>query len=149
MKDSQSLHLKLQEYADCFMDTDHIKELQEVSEKGVAGDATGDVTEVALKYLALAILTGINQKFQKVSLASEGGKKGVCTLVGESQMKLPQPPEGLAKEMVGIIRCVTDIESEKGNSKLIYGLKNDQLEIDVEAARTGEREEVTLTLPKI
>jgi hypothetical protein len=46
MKDPQSLHLKLQEYAECFMDTDHIKELQAVSEQGVAGDPTGDPAEV-------------------------------------------------------------------------------------------------------
>ena len=61
MKDPQSLHLKLQEYAECFMDTDHIKELQAVSEQGVKGDPTGDPAEVALKYLALAVLSGIDQ----------------------------------------------------------------------------------------
>jgi hypothetical protein len=64
-------------------------------------------------------------------------------------MKLPEPPEGLAKEMVGIIRCVTDIEADKGSGTLVYGLKNDQLEIKVEAAKAGDKDEITLTLPKI
>ena len=37
MKDPKSLHLKLQEYADCYSESDAGRELKEISEKGAGG----------------------------------------------------------------------------------------------------------------
>ena len=149
MRDSRSLHLRLQGYADCFAETDPEGELGEISAKGVAGDTTNDMTEVALKYLALAILHGIDQGARKVRIESMGPINGSCSLIGKKKKKLPRPPTGLAARMVGIIRSITDLENDEGRGKLACGLRDHPIEIDVEIDRTGEQEELTLNLPKV
>ena len=65
MRDSKSLHLKLQEYADCFSESDAGRELEEISKKGAAGDKIGEMTDVAMKYLASAILLGIEKQARR------------------------------------------------------------------------------------
>jgi hypothetical protein len=147
MKDSKSLHLRLQEYADCFSETDAARELQEISRKGAGGDVTGDVTEVALKYLSTAILHGIEKEAQKVQISRDGKMEGECRLLGKKEIPLPRPPTGLAGEMIGIVRCITDLEQDTGNSKLAYGVRNDSLEIGVSVHRDGDREVMGLSLP--
>jgi hypothetical protein len=146
MRDSKSLHLKLQEYADCFSETDAAKELEEISEKGAGGDRTGDLTEVALKYLATAILLGIEEEAEKVQITREGAMEGDCRLLGQTEIILPRPPTGLAREMIGIVRCITDLEADTGESRLAYGIRNDQLDIDVSIHKAGEKESLGLGL---
>jgi len=147
MRDTSSLHLRLQGYADCFVETDPDLELREISAKGVAGDPTNDLTEVALKYLALAILHGIDQGARKVRIKSKGPVSGSCSLVGKRKLELPRPPTGLAAHMVSMIRCITDLEKDSDKGMFAYGVRNDLLEIDVEVTRDGEEEELTLNLP--
>jgi hypothetical protein len=148
MRDSRSLHLKLQEYADCFSETDAAKELEEISAKGAGGDRTGDLTEVALKYLATAILVGIEEEAEKVQITREGAMEGDCRLLGQSEIILPRPPTGLAREMIGIVRCITDLEADTGESSLAYGIRNDQLDINVSIHKAGEKESLGLGLSR-
>lgn len=147
MKDPESLHLKLQEYADCFSESDASRELEEISKKGAGGDATGDMTDLALKYLSSAILHAIEEQAHKVQITREGPMEGECRLLGKTEVLLPRPPTGLAKHMVSIIRCITDLEADNGRSKLAYGLRNDRLEIDVSVQKSGDREILGLALP--
>ena len=58
MKDTKSLHLKVQELCDCFATTDPLKEMSVVK-----NDA--DTQEAALKWLALAALHGVNNNAKK------------------------------------------------------------------------------------
>jgi len=147
MKDSKSLHLKLQEYGDCFSESDAAKELDEISKKGAGGDATADMTDLALKYLSTAILHGIEQEAHKIQITREGSMEGDCRLLGKTEISLPRPPTGLARQMVSIIRCITDLQADTGESTLAYGLRNDRLEIDVSVHRSGDREVMGLGLP--
>ena len=62
---------------------------------------------------------------------------------------MPKPPAGLAKEMVGIVRCITDLEEDTGTRELIYGMRNDQLETGVEIKKANGIEELILNLPKM
>jgi len=147
MKDPKSLHLKLQEYADCYSESDAARELEEISEKGAGGEVTGDITDVALKYLSSSILLGIEEEAQKLQIASQGPMQGDCKLIGKKETPLPKPPIGLAREMMGIVRCITGLEGDVGESKLAYGLRNDRLEIDVTVHKSGDKEVMGLTLP--
>lgn len=147
MKDSNSLHLKLQEYADCYSESDAGRELKEISEKGAGGEVTGDVTDMALKYLSSAILHAIEEDAQKLQITRDGAMQGDCKLIGKKETSLPKPPIGVAREMVGIVRCITDLETDNGESKLAYGVRNDRLEIDVTVHKSGEKEVMGLTLP--
>jgi hypothetical protein len=67
IKDDRSYHLRLQEFCDCFMETDFRKELEKAS-KGVSGDPGGDPEELALKFLGLTLLDGANEEAKKISL---------------------------------------------------------------------------------
>jgi len=148
MKDPKSLHLKLQEYADCYSESDAARELEEISKKGAGGEVTGDMTDVALKYLSSAILHAIEEEARKIQISREGEMEGECKLIGKKETSLPKPPTGLAREMMGIVRCITDLEADTGESKLAYGLRNDRLEIDVTVHKSGEKEVMGLSLPK-
>ena len=55
MKDERNYHLRLQEFCDCYMETDPKKELEKAA-KGVSGDPAGDLDEHALKFLGLTHL---------------------------------------------------------------------------------------------
>ena len=149
MKDSNSLHLKLQEYADCFSESDAASELEEISRKGAGGNSTGDLTEVALKYLASAILLGIEKEAKKLQITRAGAMEGECRLLGKKEVPLPKPPTGLAQAMIGIVRCITGLEADTGESKLAYGLRNDRLDIDVTVHKAGDRESLGLGLSGI
>ncbi|MEW6444211.1 MAG: hypothetical protein AB1640_24975 [bacterium] len=150
MRDTGSLHLKLQEYADCYMESDPEKELEDISRKGVGGDKTNDPAEVALKYLALAVIDGIERGARRIRIQSNGSMNGSCSLILKSErVPLPAPPSGIAGLMVGIVRCITHLERDTGKSKLVYGLRNDQIEVDVEADRNGAEEEIILHLPQV
>lgn len=147
MKDPKSLHLKLQEYADCYSESDAGRELKEISEKGVGGEVTGNITDVALKYLSSAIFHAIEEEAQKLQITREGATQGSCKLMGKKETPLPKLPIGLAGEMMGIVRCITGLEADIGESKLAYGLRNDRLEIGVTVHKSGEKEVMGLTLP--
>jgi hypothetical protein len=147
MKDPKSLHLKLQEYADCYSESDAARELEEISKKGAGGEATGDTTDMALKYLSSSILRAIEEDAEKVQISWAGDMEGECKLIGKKEITLPKPPAGLAKEMVGILRCITDLEADTGESKLAYGVRNDRLEINVSVHKSGSKEVMGLTLP--
>ena len=61
IKDDRNYHLRLQEFCDCYMETDPKKELEKAA-KGVSGDPGGDLEEHALKFLGLMIFDGVSEK---------------------------------------------------------------------------------------
>lgn len=149
MIDANSLQLRLQGYADCYAETDPEAELKEIHAKGVAGDATGDLTEVALKYLALSILHGIDQGASHVMIEAEGTMNGSCRLAGRREIKLPPPPTGLARRMIDILRCVAGVEKESGTGRIAYGFRNDRFDLHFQVSRDGDREELSIHLPRV
>ena len=54
IKDDRNYHQRLQEFCDCYLESDPKKELERAS-KGVSGDPSGDLDELALKFLGLVI----------------------------------------------------------------------------------------------
>lgn len=148
MNDARNLHLRLQEYSDCFAETDPSLELEEISGKGLEGDKTRDMTETALKYLSLTILSGIENEARNIFFTRNGDLNGAAYLAGDRETRLPMPPTGMVKEIMGILRCITGLEPDNGSSRLIWGIRNDQLEIAVGATRSGDTETLSLTLPQ-
>ena len=148
MKDSRNLHIKLQEYADCFAESDPAWELKEINRKGVGGDVTGDTAEAALKYLSLAILSGIEEGSRNIFFTRNGELNGACYMSGDKEARLPGLPSGMVKEIIGILRCITGLETDNGISRLVYGIRKDQIEIDVGVTRSGSQETLSLTLPR-
>ncbi len=148
MKDTTSLHQKLQEYTDCFAESDPDRELKKISSKGIAGDKTQDMTELSLKYLSLAILSGVNQASEKIFFTRKGEQNGSCFLAGENETRLPSPPTGVTGEIISILRRITGLEPDKAYGKLTCGIRNDRPIMDVGVARAGERETLSITVLK-
>ena len=149
MVDANSLQLRLQGYADCFAETDFESELRQIQAKGVGGDPTGDLTEVALKYLALCILHGINQGASHLTIESEGTMNGSCRLIGGHEVRLPSPPTGLARRMIEILRCIAGMEQDSGTAKIAFGFRNDRFDLDFQATTDRNRQEILIRLPRV
>jgi len=150
MNDPANLHSRLQDYADCFLETDPEEGLREISEKGISGEVSGNMTELALKYLSLAILYGVEKDARRIMIFSEGDMAGTCKLMGEEEIQLPQPPAGLSGEMHRIMRSITHLDADDELSRrLIYGLRGDRLEIDVALVSANDAGVMVLDLPKV
>lgn len=149
MVDVNSLQLRLQGYADCFAETDFESELRQIQVKGVGGDPTGDLTEVALKYLALSILNGIDQGASQLTIESEGTMNGACRLIAGHEIRLPSPPTGLARRMIEILRCIAGMEKESGAGRIAFGFRNDRFDLDFQVTTDRDRQEISLRLPRV
>lgn len=149
MVDANSLQLRLQGYVDCFAETDPESELRGIHAKGVGGDATGDLTEVALKYLALSLLHGIDQGASRLMIESEGTMDGSCRLAGSLDIRLPAPPTGLARRMIDILRCIAGMEKESGTGRIAFGFRNDRFDLDFEVSKDRDRQELSIRLPRV
>jgi hypothetical protein len=139
MKDKQSLHLKVQELADCFATTDPLKEMSTL-----ARDA--DMEEAALKWLALATLHGINSNAEKISLTKRND--GTVTVTAEyRRTELPSPGPQIGEKILGAARGITHLEGDKGKTPLALGVRDGNVELDVKLKRSEKGETLTLKFP--
>jgi hypothetical protein len=140
MKDQRSLHLKVQEHADCFATADPLREMSVIGKEADREDA-------ALKWVALAVLHGINANAKEIRLtASEGGAVKVAAKYREAE--LPSPGAEVGRKIIEGIRQITHFEGDKGKGPLALGIRNDSLEIGVSVERGENGETVSLKFPK-
>jgi hypothetical protein len=139
MIDRRGLHARLVDMCDCYAETDCFRELSRME-----GSTASE--ETALKWLALAVLHGIESGAEEIELCR---KEGETTATAEyRKARLPAPsPEVLDKAME-IVREVLHFEEEKGESPLILGLRTDSLELRVKAKRKDGEEKVKLKFPR-
>ena len=145
--DERNLHLRLQEYCDCYVQTDYKNQLDLISKEGTAADATGELEEVALKFLGLAIMYGITESAKKVSLTRTQAGQINFEIEAAGKYKLPAPKPELADRMFGIMRSITHLEGPKAEEPLSLGLKNDRLELKVSFDTSGGTDSLTIGLP--
>jgi len=140
MKDKHSLHLKVQELCDCFATTDPLKEMS-VLEKDE------DKDEAALKWLALAILHGINANAKKISISrSRDGKVKVMSKY--RKVDLPNPSSEIGGKIIKAVRGITHLEGEKGKTPLAVGIRDGSIEMNVKLKKEEGGESVTLKFPQ-
>ncbi len=140
MKDKRSLHLKVQEMCDCFVTADPLKEMT-----GVKNEA--DKREAALKWIALAILYGIDSNAKKISICkSDDGEVQVLAKYRES--RLPSPDPELAGEVIEAIRAIAHFDEEEGKTPLAIGIRESSIEIGVKAEKEKGADIITLKFPK-
>ena len=147
IKDERNYHLRLQEFCDCFMETDFKKELEAAS-RGSSGDPSGDPDELALKFLGLTLLYGANEEAKKISL--QHSKEGKVSLAVDARgsYQLPPPSAEVADRVFSIARAITHIDKDQGKSPLSLGLRNDRMEINMEFDRKEGGESLSLAFPK-
>ena len=147
IKDERNYHQRLQEFCDCFMETDFKKELETAS-KGVSGDPGGDADELALKFLGLTLLYGANEEAKRISLQRSKEGKVSLSVEARGNYQLPPPGAQLADRIFSIARSITHIEKDRGKSPLSLGLRNDRMEINLDIDRTAGGESLTIRFPK-
>jgi hypothetical protein len=140
MKDQRSLHLKVQELCDCFATADPLQEMSRLP-----GEADKD--EGALKWLALAVLHGINGNAKKISInKTEDGKVTVTAKYRKSE--LPSPGGEVGRRIFDAVKEVTHIDKDEGEMPLAVGVRDSSLDLKVVLEKDGGTESVTIEFPK-
>ncbi|WP_300666680.1 hypothetical protein [Desulfoluna sp.] len=140
MKESASPHLKVQELCDCYAETDPLKEMSTVIREPAE-------EETALKWIALAILHGINSNAEKISLLKEAsGKVEVRAKYRTAQ--LPTPGAETGARIMELTRAITHLETEKGKTALALGFRGNSVELKVKIKKEGDQETVSFIFPE-
>jgi len=140
MKDARSFHLKVQELCDCFATSDPLREMSLIPQEG-------NKEEGALKWLALAVLHGINDNAKEISVTkSIDGKVTVIAKYRKSE--LPSPGTEIGQKIFEAVKAVTHIDSAQGKTPLALGVRDSSLELKVEVERESGSETVTIGFPK-
>ena len=134
------MHLKIQELCDCFATTDPLKEMS-VLEKDE------DKDEAALKWIALAILHGINANAKKISITKSRDEK-VKVTAEYRKTDLPSPGSEIGEKIIEAVRGITHLEGEKGKTPLVVGVRDGSIEMDVKLKEENGGESITLKFPE-
>lgn len=140
MKDKRSLHLKVQELCDCFATSDPLREMSVVEKEP-------DKAEGALKWVALAVLHGINDNAKKITVTK--GKDGKVKVVGKYyKSELPSPGTEVGEKIFEVVKDVTHIEGEKGKIPLALGIRDSSIEVGIKVKHDDNGESVSIKFPK-
>ena len=140
---NRNLHLRLQEMCDCYMETDFLPELAKT-----ATATGGDLEENSIKYLALALLESLTQKAKKLTIKKKDTVQITVTSFDE-KITLPTPTDAITDKIFAIMRGITHIEDDNGQSPLAFGLRNGNLEIMVKLKKEGDKESLKLIFPEL
>lgn len=136
MKDTGSLHLKLQELCDCFATTDPLKEMSTV--KNVA-----DKEEAALKWLALAALHGVNHNAEKITIKkSDDGDVAVTAEYRKTE--LPSPGSEVAEKIIASLIGITHLEGGEGKTQLALGIRDSSISLTIKMKSKDGGKKVTI-----
>jgi len=139
MLDKRTLHMKVQEQCDCFATTDLLAEMA-----GLVKEQNSE--EGALKWIALAVLHGIDRNAKKISLRrTANGAISVTAKYRESE--LPRPPAPIGRKVFDVIKGITHIEGDKGKTPLVIGIRDSSVELEVKLGHDGDDEELVLNFP--
>jgi hypothetical protein len=139
MKDTENLHLKVQELCDCFSTTDPLKEMSKMKNDENNQDA-------ALKWLALAALHGINNNAKKISLKKTYDGK-VFVIAEYRDTELPSPGADIANNILEAVREIIHIEDKKGKSKLAFGIRDSSLDLEISVKDKEDYKKVSIKFP--
>lgn len=139
MKDTSSIHQKVQSLCDCFATTDPLKEMSEIAR-------TPESEEAALKWIALAVLHGINTNAEKITLTST--QSGKVTVTAEYRTaELPSPGRDVGKKIVEAIRGMTHMEKDKEKAALAFGFRENSMDLKIKSRHEGGDDRITISFP--
>jgi hypothetical protein len=144
----RSYHLRLQEFCDCYMETDPKAELEKAA-KGFSGDPSGDLDELALKFLGLSIFYGAAEKAKNVSIQRSKDGKVSFTVDSRGKYQLPSPSAEVADRIIHIGRSITHIDQDQGKMPVSIGIRNDRMDITFQFDRKEAGETFSLHFPEL
>jgi hypothetical protein len=140
MLDKRSLHLKVQEQCDCYATSDPLREM-------AALKTEKDPEEGAVKWIALAVLHGINANAKRISVScSPDGEVTVTAKYRKSE--LPAPGSNIGRKIFDVIKNITHIEGAAGSTPVAMGIRDSSIEMNMKLREGGDDAEVTLEFPK-
>ena len=148
IKDDRNYHQRLQELCDCYMETDPKKELEKTA-KGISGDPSGDLDELALKFFGLGIFYGASEKAKKVSIQRSKDGRVLFIIEARGQYQLPPPSREVADRIISIARAITHIDKDQGEEPVSFGLRNDRIELTFQLDRKKEEESLSILFPTL
>ncbi len=148
IKDDRNYHQRLQEFCDCYLETDPKKELEKAA-KGVSGDPSGDLDELALKFLGLGIFYGVAEKAKRISLQRSSDGEILFSIESRGKYQLPAPSLRVADRIISIARSITHIDEDQGKEHVSLGLRNDRLDITFQFDWKGGKESFSVLFPEL
>ena len=140
MKDTESLHKKLQDMCDCYATTDPLKGMSDVQQDV-------DENEAALKWLALAALHGVNHNAKKISVVYTSD--GTVRVTAEyRKAELPSPGPRVGQKVLAAVREITHLDGAKGKTALALGIRDSSLDLQVKLKVKDNKEKVTIEFPE-
>jgi hypothetical protein len=141
MKDSGSLHKKVQEMCDCYATTDPLREMSILSR-----DA--DTESAAVKWLALTALHGVNHNAEQISIARDAdGRTTVIATYRDTE--LPSPGAEVGQRVFDALREVTHIDADKGKTALALGIRDSSIELNVKIKKKNGGEKIEIHFPAV
>jgi hypothetical protein len=139
MKDSTNLHLKVQEMCDCYATNDPLKEMSKIQKDK-------DTDEAVVKWLALAVLHGINNNADKITVQQD--QDGAVTVMAKyKKTELPPPGSEIGGKIIKAIREIAHLDKSKDKSLLAIGFRNNSLELKVSASDKKGEATATIEFP--
>lgn len=139
MKDKETLHARVQRLIDCFAAIDPLSEMAGLSKEA-------DRQEAALKWLALAVIHGINSGAREISVTRS--QEGEVSVVAEyKKAELPSPGVEIGSRIMESLRQITHIEGEKGKSSLAMGVRDGSIDLGIKVKSGVDEERITLKFP--
>ena len=140
MRDKRSLHQKVQEMCDCFATAEPLSEMAALGKEL-------DIDEGALKWIALAVIHGINDNAKKITISkTPDGEVHVQAKYRKSE--LPGPGTEIGAKIFDAIRAMTHIEGKEGEIPFALGIRDSSLDVCIEVENEEEGESVTIKFPK-
>jgi len=148
MDRTRSPHVKLQEFVDCFLETNHKKELEDFSSPRLARPTREDLPGEALRYLAILLLYGLSEGAKDISLIRKEPDKALCRMSGDKFYDIPAPKEEVVVSLFDEIEEMAGISATKTDGKLILGLKDGEIELKISSTLTDAGEgKILIRLP--
>jgi hypothetical protein len=148
IKDERNYHQRLQEFCDCYLETDPQKELEKAA-KGISGDPSKDRDELALKFLGLGIFYGASEKAKHLSLQRSNDGKVLFSIEAKGQYPLSPPSPEITDRIISIARSITGVDQDKGEVPVSLGLRNDRIELIFKLNRTPDGETFSVLFPEL
>jgi len=141
---TRSPHVKLQEFLECHLQSDFRQELEHFSEPHLTGSIREEVPDEALRYFALVLLYAIEERVQEVSFVRKAPDAAVCRMVGDQYYDVPAPKEEIMAALFEEIEDMTGMSGTKRKGRLILGLQDSEIDLEITSSVTDEGEEKLL-----
>jgi len=147
---TRSPHAKLEEFVDCFLETDHKKELESFSLPHLTRPTREEVPDEALRYLAIVLLYALDERAKDISFIRKQPDVMLCRMSGDKFYDVPAPKEEIVSCLFEELEEMAGMDGTKRNGKLIVGLKNDAIELNISSTLTDEGEEkMMIAMPRL